>query len=152
MTAVLSVSVCVLAGFLLVVFVITSTNQAVNAKLAEEMLRGSIQHEGKAWLKVLQSADVTDYPKIFTPLKIFCNGVCIYMRLWGKFSTLNAKIETIRSTLASQQNPIPVVRFSHRDGTDHHALVEIGNSKCTYLFDLHHMDSLDLLTRGSGLR
>jgi hypothetical protein len=136
----------VLGGFLLVAIVSTHTRNEIDAKLAADMLKGTIQHEAKALLKALQSK-----AKIDAPLKFLCNSVCYFKRLGGTFDALNEKIATISTTLASQQHPTPRVVFSYNPDADHSALVEIGNSGRKYIFDLHRADSLDVLVLGLGL-
>ena len=144
------VGFCILGGFLIIAMVSDHTRDEINAKLAGDMLRGTIQHEAKALLKALQSET-----KINAPLKHLCNSVCYFKRLGGTFDALNEKIATISTTLASQQRPIPHVWFGYNYDVEHSALVEIGNeignSGRKYLFDLYRADSLDVLVLGGGL-
>lgn len=142
------VGFCVFGGLLIIVSVFNQIRDDIDAKLADDMLKGTIHHEAKALLKVLQQSKTTI---INAPLKHLCNSVCYYKRLGGTFTALNEKIATIAAVLASKQHPIPHVTFSTNFDADHSALVEIGSSGRKYLFDLHRADSLDVLVLGSGL-
>lgn len=151
MNSVFFLGFVVFAGLYFVLMAINLTNTATDRQLATEMLRGMVQHEGKGLLKMLQLAK-PDEVKIFTPLKHFCNLVCLYMRLGGSFAELNEKIATIASTLASQERPVPHVIFDFSADHPHSVLVEIGNSGRLYLFDLRRLDSLDILKRGLSIK
>jgi hypothetical protein len=152
MDALFFASTCILGGFLIFAIVAHNSNEKINKSLATDLLRGSIQNEAKNLLRLMQRNIETDGVVFFTPLKHFCNLVCYYMRLGGKFYELNEKIATITTTLASQERPIPVVRFEKHTDLEHWALVVVGRSGRQYMFNLHRADSLDMKVLGSGLK